>query len=708
MLNSLLMVFLAALPPEITLDKDDITISSSVKVKPGTYRVDDTNDNGIVHIQGDGATVDFTGVTLVGSDEKTPGDEYRGWGIVAKDSKNLSIKGLTVRGVKIGMHFKACDGLTITGCDVSGNWRQHLKSTPRGEDGADWLFGHDNDQNEWFRYGAGIYIEASKGVTVSNCRARRGQNGLCLTGVNDSFVFDNDFSFLSGWGIAMWRSSRNDVSNNKCDWCMRGFSYKVYHRGQDSAGLFVYEQCSDNVFAYNSATHGGDGFFLYAGNETLQRTGTGGCNRNLLYKNDFSHAAANGIEATFSDGNLFIENRLDECDHGVWGGYSYNTMIVGNSMRDCHNGVSIEHGHGNRIESNTFERCGFGVHAWGGENPDFAKTPYGQKQDTESHGYTIARNVFKSMGVAVALESTRGVTLVENTFDAKVVLRSDARCTGIQSSSLDGKIEGAPPAASTAVVEPYRVVAPKIRGKQDAYLAKDALRGWRYIFVDDWGPYDFTEIRLFPNDVTAWGSAEMFLLGPDAEFSVSNVVGDVTVAPLSGKLPATLKVTATGTGAREFSFKVTGGKEVVKAKGILLFASWDVKFFGWEDQGSQKPPKDWSSVIQSTPLDSMTLDKIDFPWGGGRPSEKVPADHFATLATAEMDLPAGKYELRTVSDDGVRLYIDGKLAIDNWTWHPPHEDRSEVTLQKGKHAIRIEHFEIDGFAQLQFVLRPLE
>jgi hypothetical protein len=85
----------------------------------------------------------------------------------------------------------------------------------------------------------------------------------------------------------------------------------------------------------------------------------------------------------------------------------------------------------------------------------------------------------------------------------------------------------------------------------------------------------------------------------------------------------------------------------------------------------------------------------------------VPADHFATLATAQIELPAGKYDVRTTSDDGVRLWIDGKPVIENWTWHGPTEDRAEVRLEKGSHTLRLEHFEIDGVAQLQLTLRPL-
>ena len=93
----------------------------------------------------------------------------------------------------------------------------------------------------------------------------------------------------------MYRASWNRILHNKIDWCVRGYSHGVYNRGQDSAGILIYEQSSNNVFAYNSVTHGGDGFFLWAGQNTMD-TGRGGCDDNLLYGNDFSHAPTNGIE----------------------------------------------------------------------------------------------------------------------------------------------------------------------------------------------------------------------------------------------------------------------------------------------------------------------------------------------------------------------------------------------------------------------------
>ena len=75
----------------------------------------------------------------------------------------------------------------------------------------------------------------------------------------------------------------------------------------------MFEQCSQNVIARNSATHGGDGFFGFAGNEALGKVNPRddaawyerrGNDENVIFGNDFSYAVAHGIEMTFSFGNL--------------------------------------------------------------------------------------------------------------------------------------------------------------------------------------------------------------------------------------------------------------------------------------------------------------------------------------------------------------------------------------------------------------------
>jgi hypothetical protein len=55
------------------------------------------------------------------------------------------------------------------------------------------------------------------------------------------------------------------------------------------------------------------------------------------------------------------------------------------------------------------------------------------------------------------------------------------------------------------------------------------------------------------------------------------------------------------------------------------------------------------------------------------------------------------YKLYTCSDDGVRLYVNGKLVIDNWTNHADSEDVCEVPMLAGHdYAVRLEYYEVNG------------
>ena len=53
---------------------------------------------------------------------------------------------------------------------------------------------------------------------------------------------------------------------------------------------------------------------------------------------------------------------------------------------------------------------------------------------------------------------------------------------------------------------------------------------------------------------------------------------------------------------------------------------------------------------------------------------------------------AGRYTLALDSDDGSRLWLDGKLLIDNWCLGPPVH-RVAVELSDQPHALRIEYYQ---------------
>ena len=79
------------------------------------------------------------------------------------------------------------------------------------------------------------------------------------------------------------------------------------------------------------------------------------------------------------------------------------------------------------------------------------------------------------------------------------------------------------------------------------------------------------------------------------------------------------------------------------------------------------------------------------------------ADNLSARWTANLEAPFTEtYRLITTSDDGVRLWLDGRLVIDNWTDHGSADNAAEVDLVAGQvYAIRMEWYDATGGAVAQ-------
>ena len=90
--------------------------------------------------------------------------------------------------------------------------------------------------------------------------------------------------------------------------------------------------------------------------------------------------------------------------------------------------------------------------------------------------------------------------------------------------------------------------------------------------------------------------------------------------------------------------------------------------------------------------------RLDFVWY--RPSiPGIPATKWALDAMGTVELPAGLYTVQAISDDAVRIWVDEKLVIDDWT---PHKSRVDVApLAAGRHRLRVQYVQIDGWAELR-------
>jgi len=91
---------------------------------------------------------------------------------------------------------------------------------------------------------------------------------------------------------------------------------------------------------------------------------------------------------------------------------------------------------------------------------------------------------------------------------------------------------------------------------------------------------------------------------------------------------------------------------------------------------------------------------IDFNWDAGSPGVTgVGADNFSVRWDGYLKATtSGNYQFETVSDDGVRVWVNNQLIIDNWTSHSQTTDTSStIALTAGtNYPVRVEYFEAGG------------
>jgi hypothetical protein len=175
------------------------------------------------------------------------------------------------------------------------------------------------------------------------------------------------------------------------------------------------------------------------------------------------------------------------------------------------------------------------------------------------------------------------------------------------------------------------------------------------------------------------------LIGTDTTAPYSMSLTNATVGAHSFTAVATDNAGATTTSA-VVSVTVNAGAPAGTGTGLLGQYFANINLTG-------------SPVLQRT-------EAINFNWAFASPGAGVPSDNYSIRWSGQVEAPStGAYQFQTNSDDGIRVYINNVLVIENWTNHPAILDTSaNINLIAGqKYNIVVEYYEGVGNAVMQLL-----
>lgn len=119
---------------------------------------------------------------------------------------------------------------------------------------------------------------------------------------------------------------------------------------------------------------------------------------------------------------------------------------------------------------------------------------------------------------------------------------------------------------------------------------------------------------------------------------------------------------------------------------------WDATYYGGTTPGIAP------LVRRQEPTGTKALDQ---DWGAGSPAPgQVGTDFWSARWTGRFVFESGTYVFRLTVDDGVRLWLDGRLLIDRWTDGRKQIENRFIGIGQGSHTITVEYYERSGLAQI--------
>lgn len=92
---------------------------------------------------------------------------------------------------------------------------------------------------------------------------------------------------------------------------------------------------------------------------------------------------------------------------------------------------------------------------------------------------------------------------------------------------------------------------------------------------------------------------------------------------------------------------------------------------------------------------------INFNWGTGGPASGWETDAFSVRWTNDVQFSPGRYRFTAIADDGVRVYVNNRLLINEWADSVVHGVNREVTILGNSTPLKVEYREGIGKAEVR-------
>ena len=114
-----------------------------------------------------------------------------------------------------------------------------------------------------------------------------------------------------------------------------------------------------------------------------------------------------------------------------------------------------------------------------------------------------------------------------------------------------------------------------------------------------------------------------------------------------------------------------------------------------------------NTTLSGPPVLQRSEPNLDHNWGTGSPDPAIQGDGFSARWTRYLDLASGTYRFTATSDDGIRVYVDGSLAINEWYDHSAKTVSVDRSLAAGHHLLVVEFYERTGDAVARLSWAPV-